>query len=150
MAEGWREFLSAWEDWHLEVEEDVRELEDGRVLALFRLGARGKTSGLEVRDAYGEASLLTERMMEGSRVIVSPEEECSLGRIPTAGRRPPVNERPLSQCAKGSCRKRSLPRPRRLLIGDERIAGDDRIARCDALGQNAGSLALTPVNCLQT
>ena len=47
MAEGWRAFLSNWENYRFEVEE-YRELDAERVLVLIRLGGRGKTSGLEL------------------------------------------------------------------------------------------------------
>ena len=47
MAEANRDFLSVWDDWRLEAEE-VRELDDTRVLVLTRRGGRGKASGLDV------------------------------------------------------------------------------------------------------
>jgi ketosteroid isomerase-like protein len=47
MAEGWRTYLSAWEDLRSEVEE-YRELDEERVLVLTRLTGRGRTSGLEL------------------------------------------------------------------------------------------------------
>jgi ketosteroid isomerase-like protein len=47
MVEGWRDFLSAWEEWRVEADE-FRELDGERVLALFQFSARGKASGLEV------------------------------------------------------------------------------------------------------
>lgn len=47
VAEGWRSFLSTWEDWHVEVEE-YREIDDERVLVPLRLWGRGKTSGLDM------------------------------------------------------------------------------------------------------
>ncbi len=47
MAEGWRDFLSTWEEYRVEVEE-FRELDDERVLVLMLHCGRGKTSGLEV------------------------------------------------------------------------------------------------------
>jgi ketosteroid isomerase-like protein len=47
MAEGWRGFLSAWEEFRPEVDE-YRELDDERVLVLSHYSARGKTSGLEL------------------------------------------------------------------------------------------------------
>src|SRR6267378_464439 len=47
MAEGFRDFLSAWQDVRQDTEE-YRELDDQRVLVLTRLMARGRTSGLEV------------------------------------------------------------------------------------------------------
>jgi ketosteroid isomerase-like protein len=47
VAEGWRNFLSTWEDWHVEVEE-YREIDDEQVLVPLRLWGRGKTSGLDM------------------------------------------------------------------------------------------------------
>src|SRR5207302_4440080 len=47
MAEGWREWLSAWEDYGVEADE-YRELDEERVLVLSHYSGRGKTSGLEV------------------------------------------------------------------------------------------------------
>jgi ketosteroid isomerase-like protein len=47
MAEGSRDFLSAWEDFRAEVEE-YREIDGERVLVLIHHGGRGKTSGLEL------------------------------------------------------------------------------------------------------
>jgi len=46
MAEGWRDFLSTWEDLHAEAEE-FRELDKERVLVLFYRSGHGKTSGME-------------------------------------------------------------------------------------------------------
>ena len=47
MADGWRGFGSAWEDFRIEADE-YRELDDERVLALVHYTGRGKTSGLEL------------------------------------------------------------------------------------------------------
>ncbi len=48
MAAGFRDSLSAWEDFRAEADE-YRELDDGRVLVLLRAaGGRGKTSGLDI------------------------------------------------------------------------------------------------------
>jgi ketosteroid isomerase-like protein len=49
-----RGFMSAWEDYGITAE-DLRELDDERVLALVRLSGRGKASGLEIAetDAQG-------------------------------------------------------------------------------------------------
>ncbi len=57
MAEGWRDFLSAWEDFHVEVEE-YHELDHRRVLVLNHWGGRGKTSGLEVGQIRARAAHL--------------------------------------------------------------------------------------------
>jgi ketosteroid isomerase-like protein len=47
MGEVWRDYLSAWEDYRVEVEE-YRELDGERVLVLIHRQGRGKTSGLEL------------------------------------------------------------------------------------------------------
>jgi ketosteroid isomerase-like protein len=47
MADGWREYLSTWEDYRVEAEK-YRELDDGRVLVFHLSMGRGKTSGLEL------------------------------------------------------------------------------------------------------
>jgi ketosteroid isomerase-like protein len=48
VRDGWREFLSSWEDWRIAVEE-YRELSDERVLVLVRNSGRGKASGVDVK-----------------------------------------------------------------------------------------------------
>src|SRR6202022_3390500 len=47
LAEGVRDFLGAWDDFTVEVEE-LRELDNERVLVLVRYTGRGKKSRLEV------------------------------------------------------------------------------------------------------
>src|ERR1043166_7759847 len=47
MAEGWRDFLIGWADFHGKPEE-YRELDGERVFVLTHFSARGKKSGLEV------------------------------------------------------------------------------------------------------
>ena len=47
MAEGWREFLRAWEEYHVAPDE-YRELDDQRVLVLSHWRGRGKTSGVDI------------------------------------------------------------------------------------------------------
>ncbi|TMM15309.1 MAG: nuclear transport factor 2 family protein [Actinobacteria bacterium] len=53
MAEGWRDFFSAWEDWRVDVDE-YRDLEGGRVLVLEDRSARAKISGLRIGKKVGE------------------------------------------------------------------------------------------------
>jgi ketosteroid isomerase-like protein len=57
IAEHWRDFLSAWEDFHPEAEE-FRQLDDERVLVLQRYRGRGKESGLEIEQMRGEGAAL--------------------------------------------------------------------------------------------
>jgi ketosteroid isomerase-like protein len=47
MAQGWRTWLSAWEEFHQQADE-FHELDDERVLVLVRFSGRGKTSGLKL------------------------------------------------------------------------------------------------------
>jgi ketosteroid isomerase-like protein len=46
MMKGWRDFLSAWDQFQAQVEE-YRELDGERILALVHFSGRGKASGLE-------------------------------------------------------------------------------------------------------
>jgi len=48
LAQGSRDFLSAWEDARAEADE-LRELDDEHVLVLVRYSGRGKRSGLDLR-----------------------------------------------------------------------------------------------------
>ena len=66
MAEGTRDWLNAWEDAGMIVDE-YRELDGERVLALVRFSGRGRTSGLELGQmATGGAHLFHIR---GGKVI---------------------------------------------------------------------------------
>jgi hypothetical protein len=51
MAAAWREWLSAWQDFHVEADE-YRELDEERVLVLLRFAGKGKTSGLEIGQVW--------------------------------------------------------------------------------------------------
>ena len=51
MAEGWRAWLGAWEEFHQEADED-RVLDDERVLVFFHATGRGKTSGLDLAQMH--------------------------------------------------------------------------------------------------
>lgn len=45
MSDGFRDFLSAWEDFHFQAEE-YREIDEERVLLLVQFSGRAKTSGM--------------------------------------------------------------------------------------------------------
>jgi hypothetical protein len=47
IAEGWRSWVSAWENWSTQIDE-YRELDSERVLILTHNSGRGRTSGLEL------------------------------------------------------------------------------------------------------
>jgi ketosteroid isomerase-like protein len=55
MAEGFREYVDAWEKYRLEVDA-FRELDDERVLVTFHRSGRGRTSGLELDQMRSEGT----------------------------------------------------------------------------------------------
>ena len=76
MAEGFRGWLSAWEEWRNEVDE-CRELDGERVLVLLHASGRGKTSGLEVAEMQrrGGASLFHVRGGKVTRLVAYWDRE---------------------------------------------------------------------------
>jgi ketosteroid isomerase-like protein len=57
MARGWGEFVSSWEDLRATAD-DLRQLDDGRVLVLTTTAGRNKTTGLQFTNPAG-ATLFT-------------------------------------------------------------------------------------------
>ena len=58
MAEGWRGFLSAWEEFRGEQADEHRELDGQRVLVLHSWSGRGKTSGLDIGQMRAKAATI--------------------------------------------------------------------------------------------
>jgi ketosteroid isomerase-like protein len=78
MAEGYRDWLSAWEEWRGEAEE-FRELDSERVLVLDRRSGRGKTSGLELGQMRTQgAALLHVRDGKVTRLVLYWDRERAL------------------------------------------------------------------------
>ena len=70
MAEGWDEWLAAWDDFRSEAEE-YREIDNERVLVLGRNTGRGKTSGLDLRQRpTKQASLFGVRNGKVTRLVL--------------------------------------------------------------------------------
>jgi ketosteroid isomerase-like protein len=70
MAEGWRDWIGAWEDLRFEVDE-YRELDGERVLVLGSFTGRGKTSGLELGQMRSKgASLFHVRGGKVTRLVL--------------------------------------------------------------------------------
>jgi ketosteroid isomerase-like protein len=88
MAEGFRDFVSAWDDWRIDAEE-YRELDNERVLVLYERSGRGKASGLEVGQIGSKAAnLFHVHGGEVTRLVVywSPERALAdLGLTPDSG-----------------------------------------------------------------
>jgi ketosteroid isomerase-like protein len=55
LADAWRGFLSAWEEWRSEADE-YRELDNERVLVLAHYGGRGKASRFDVTQVGTESA----------------------------------------------------------------------------------------------
>jgi ketosteroid isomerase-like protein len=70
MAEGWNQWLAAWDDFRSEAEE-YREIDGERVLVLGRNTGRGKTSGLDLRQRpTKQASLFHVRNGKVTRLVL--------------------------------------------------------------------------------
>ena len=71
MAEGWRSFLSAWEEFRGDGVDEYREVDGDRVLLLHSWSGRGKTSGLELGQMRARAaSLFHVRGARVSRLVI--------------------------------------------------------------------------------
>ncbi len=81
MAEGWRAWLSGWEEFRQEVER-YRELDGERVLVLFRFGGRAKTSGLDLEKMDGSgAGLFHVRGGKVTRFVAYHDPEAALAEL---------------------------------------------------------------------
>jgi hypothetical protein len=92
MAEGWRDWLNAWEDFRIAAVDEYRGLDDERVLVFHRFSGRGKTSGLEVEQTRTKgASLFHVRDGKVTRLIsyaIREEALADLGLPPETGSPP--------------------------------------------------------------
>ena len=69
MTKAWRDMLVAWDNLRVEVDE-YRELDDRRILVLFRFSARGKTSEMDLGQVQAEvANLLVLRDNKVTRLV---------------------------------------------------------------------------------
>jgi ketosteroid isomerase-like protein len=88
LAAAWRDFLSAWEHYRIELEA-YRELDRERVLVLTKRSGRGKTSGLDIgREAAKGATVWLLRDGKVTRQITYWDREralVDLGLTPKTG-----------------------------------------------------------------
>jgi len=78
MSRGFRGFLSAWSD-HRAVAEQIRELDDGRVLVLAHVDARGKASEMELGQMHAKgASVFSVRDAKVTRLACYFDRERAL------------------------------------------------------------------------
>jgi GNAT superfamily N-acetyltransferase len=78
MAEGFRGWLSAWEELRVEADE-FRELDDERVLVYAHFSGRGKTSGLDLGQVPTKAAQLFHvRGSKVTRLVIYGEHERAL------------------------------------------------------------------------
>ena len=75
LADGWRGFLDAWEEFRVTGDE-YKELDGGRVLVLVHFTGRGKTSGLEVERIWKHgANLFHVRNSKVTRLVLYSDRE---------------------------------------------------------------------------
>jgi ketosteroid isomerase-like protein len=79
MAEGWRSFLSAWEEFRGQQVEQYRELDGERVLVFHSWSGRGKSSGLELGQMRAKAATVFQvRGAKASRLVIYFDRERAL------------------------------------------------------------------------
>ena len=78
MADAWRTYLGAWEEYRTEADE-YRELDDERVLVLLHLSGRGKTSGVQLgKIRTTAANLFHVRGGRVTRLVLCTDRERAL------------------------------------------------------------------------
>ena len=65
----WRDYEATWANREIELE-DVRELDDGRVLVLFTERARGRASGIETQASPGAIWSLSDGKVAGFKAWI--------------------------------------------------------------------------------
>jgi ketosteroid isomerase-like protein len=89
MAEGWRTWLGAWEDFHQEADE-YRELDGERVLVYFRGSGRAKTTGLALEQISQRRAAGLFHVVAGkvTRFAVYLDRESAVAELGIASSRP--------------------------------------------------------------
>jgi ketosteroid isomerase-like protein len=89
LAEGWRAFLDAWEDYRAEAEA-FRELDGERVLVLQRYSGRGKVSGLKI-EQMGSIGAALFHLRDGkvTRLVLYTDRERALADLGLTSEEPP-------------------------------------------------------------
>jgi ketosteroid isomerase-like protein len=81
MAQGWRGFVSLWDDYSIEAQE-FRELDAERVLVRYRRSGRGKTSGMELEQLRADgASVFHVRAGKVTRMVSYADPARSLAEL---------------------------------------------------------------------
>jgi ketosteroid isomerase-like protein len=80
-----RDFIGAWKDFRIAAEE-IRELDNERVLVFVRYGGRGRASGVELGEVQsGAAHLLHVRDGKVTRLVQYLDRECALADLGIKG-----------------------------------------------------------------
>ena len=107
LAGAWREFLGAWESFRVDLQE-IRVLDEERVLALYRRTGRGRVSGMEIEDLGGPTGLTCSSSGTG-RSSGWPPTGTATARSPISGSRGRVTRRErLAQRGAGALDLRGL------------------------------------------
>jgi ketosteroid isomerase-like protein len=78
LAEGWRDFLNAWDGFRVRVDE-YRQIDSERVIVFTHQSGRGKTSGLDLGQAQSKgACLFHVRGGKVTRLVVFTSHEQAL------------------------------------------------------------------------
>ena len=89
LAEVYRDWLSAWEDYRIEADE-FRELDDERVLVLASYSGRGKKSGIELGQMRAHAAhIFHTRDGKVTRLVVYSDRERGLADLGHAAQADP-------------------------------------------------------------
>ena len=98
MAEGSRDFLSAWEDYRAEPEE-FRDIDGERILVLLHHRGRGKTSGLELGQMQQKIAALSQCRHEAGLMhateILGGQQHAGVTRMQRKGQHLLANRRDL-------------------------------------------------------
>jgi ketosteroid isomerase-like protein len=85
MAQAFGDFLSAWDDPRVEAEE-LRVLDDERVLVIFSRTGRGRTSGVDLSQVQSKgATLFHIRGGKVTRLVVYHDGDCALADLGFSG-----------------------------------------------------------------
>jgi ketosteroid isomerase-like protein len=81
MAEVWRDFLGAWEEYRSEVDEYL-DLDDERVLVLLHIIGRGKSSGVQLGEVRTKAAnLFHVRSGRVTRLVIWADQDRGLAEL---------------------------------------------------------------------
>jgi ketosteroid isomerase-like protein len=116
MTESWRSQVSAWEAFDA-VADEVRQLDDERVLVLSHFSGRGKTSGIDLHQVRGGAKLFHVCGGKVTRYVIYWDRDRAFADLGLAPRAPSARSPLPLQCGTGTERRASVPTRRSISVG---------------------------------